>query len=251
MNLSQRAVAFLAQKPLQWPLPRQAGVLGNITFPAELPFDADCFTREDESDDSIMYARPIMVTHIDDDAIRALTKHYTHTLPSAPAAGNTVVHLDLCSSWVSFLPNDYKPSRSVGLGMNSFELCANKQLTEALVHDLNNADEPLSLPFADSSFDAITNVVSVDYVTRPLDLFAEMHRCLKPGGIAIMSFSNRMFWHKAVRIWTEATEWQRILICGLYFDLSGFEGLEALEVTEPQGHDPLYIVQARKPLSGL
>jgi SAM-dependent methyltransferase len=52
-------------------------------------------------------------------------------------------------------------------------------------------------------------VVSVDYVTRPLSLFAEMHRTLRPGGLAIMSFSNRMFWHKAVRIWTEASEWQR------------------------------------------
>lgn len=106
----------------------------------------------------------------------------------------------------------------------------------------------LSLPFADDTFDAITTVVSVDYITRPLELFAEIHRTLKPGGKAVMSFSNRMFWHKAVRIWTEATEWQRLLICSLYFELTAFESTEALEVTEANGHDPLYIVQARKPL---
>ena len=94
---------------------------------------------------------------------------------------------------------------------------------------------------------AIGLASQVDYITRPLELFAEMHRTLKPGGVAIMSFSNRMFWHKAVRVWTEASEWQRVLVCSLYFRLSAFDTLEAFEVTEPNGHDPLYVVQARKP----
>ena len=35
--------------------------------------------------------------------------------------------------------------------------------------------------------------VSVDYLTRPIEVFKEMHRCLKPGGMAVMSFSNRCF----------------------------------------------------------
>lgn len=35
--------------------------------------------------------------------------------------------------------------------------------------------------------------MSVDYLTRPLEVFQEMHRCLKPGGLAVMSFSNRCF----------------------------------------------------------
>ena len=96
---------------------------------------------------------------------------------------------------VSFLQDDYKPSRCVGLGMNSVELRMNKQLTEPVAYDLNKG-ERLTLPFDDCSFDAITNVVSVDYITRPLELFAEMHRTMKPGGVAVMSFSNRMFWHK-------------------------------------------------------
>jgi ubiquinone/menaquinone biosynthesis C-methylase UbiE len=28
---------------------------------------------------------------------------------------------------------------------------------------------------------------------KPRELFAEMHRVLKPGGVAVMSFSNRFF----------------------------------------------------------
>ncbi len=59
------------------------------------------------------------------------------------------------------------------------------------MHDLNS-DPSLSM-YADGSFDVITNAVSVDYLIKPLEVFKEMHRCLKPGGLAIMSFSNRCF----------------------------------------------------------
>ena len=75
--------------------------------------------------------------------------------------------------------------------MNDAELAANKQLSSYDVHDLNS--NPV-LPYEDESFDVITNVVSVDYLAKPLQLFEEMHRVMKPSGLAIMSFSNRMFW---------------------------------------------------------
>jgi hypothetical protein len=38
-----------------------------------------------------------------------------------------------------------------------------------------------------------------------------------------------------------------VLICSHYFHLAGFESVEAMEITEPGGHDPMYVVQARKP----
>lgn len=41
--------------------------------------------------------------------------------------------------------------------------------------------------------------MSVDYLTKPIEVFQEMHRCLKPGGVAIMSFSNRCFPTKGER----------------------------------------------------
>jgi ubiquinone/menaquinone biosynthesis C-methylase UbiE len=37
-------------------------------------------------------------------------------------------------------------------------------------------------PFADSSFDVVTCVVSVDYLTKPLEVFKEISRVLRPGG---------------------------------------------------------------------
>lgn len=57
--------------------------------------------------------------------------------------------------------------------MNEEELKSNKQVTEYVVHDLNL--EP-ALPFADNSFDIITNAVSVDYLNKPLEVFQEIQR---------------------------------------------------------------------------
>lgn len=45
------------------------------------------------------------------------------------------------------------------------------QLTSHDVHDLNKQPQ---LPYEDEAFDVVTNVVSVDYLARPLELFQEM-----------------------------------------------------------------------------
>ncbi len=49
--------------------------------------------------------------------------------------------------------------------MSQAELERNPVLTDFSVRDLNK--EP-KLPYEDNSFDVITNVVSVDYLNRPL-----------------------------------------------------------------------------------
>ena len=50
-----------------------------------------------------------------------------------------------------------------------------------------NADP--TLDHADASFDAVTCAVSVDYLTRPLDVFAEVARVLRPDGVFVCAFS--------------------------------------------------------------
>ena len=44
---------------------------------------------------------------------------------------------------------------------------------------------------------------------------------MKPGALAVMSFSNRMFWTKAIKLWTESNEYQRCLVCAAYFKYTG------------------------------
>lgn len=184
----------------------------DVVWPDEWPFaDPRYFARADETPDSEFYAQPRFVTHIDDGAIQSICDYYASVMHEGADV------CDLCSSWISHLPPDLKLGRVAGLGMNEEELLQNERLTEYAVQDLN--DNP-KLPYDDASFDFVCNVVSVDCehtqrlkpstttrirvcrsscpralacadLNKPLEIFKEMHRVLKPGGSAIMSFSNR------------------------------------------------------------
>jgi SAM-dependent methyltransferase len=208
-------------------------------FPAEWPYIDEDFERMDESPDFNFYSSPRFVTHIDDGAIAAITQYYRDELP----AGADV--LDICSSWVSHLPREREYGRVVGLGMNARELEANEQLTEWVQADLNIDPR---LPFDDASFDACLNVVSVDYLNRPKEVFAEMHRVLRPGGVAILSFSNRMFATKAVSAWLAQGDAGRRKMVGSYFALSprgGWADITGLDITgsgvRPKDNNPLIL----------
>jgi len=90
------------------------------------PLRPEHFAREDDGDDALFYDFARLVTHIDDDAIAALSAHYARTIPA-----NADV-LDLMSSWVSHLPADLALGSVTGLGMNAEELAANPRLTARL-----------------------------------------------------------------------------------------------------------------------
>ena len=163
-------------------IPIAEKVLQNPQWPSDWPYSDDDFARMDEQDDGIFYDQPRLVYHIDDAAVSALTDYYSETLKD----GDDV--LDICSSWVSHYPKDWKGGNVVGLGMNDYELSQNKQLSSYIVKDLNK--EPV-FPFDDESFDKVTCVVSVDYLNKPKEIFNEIARVLKPGGECILSMSNR------------------------------------------------------------
>jgi len=225
-------------------------VLEKPEWPAEFPLLPRDFQRYDETPDSKFYASPRFVTHIDDKAIKALTEWYRQHLPVSGLRDSAV--LDMCSSWVSHYPMGYKAGRVVGLGMNEEELARNPVLTEALVQDLN---ENPKLPYADNSFDMITNSVSVDYLTKPLDVFREAHRVLKPGGIMACSFSNRCFPTKVISLWSMTGDMEHVWIVGSYFHYAvrgGFTPPQCNDIS-PQRNipfspatDPMYVVWARK-----
>lgn len=223
-------------------------VLEEPNWPAKFPFRPENFARYDETSDTLFYDAPRFVTHIDDNAIKALTQYYAQVFPKSGSPDVAV--LDICSSWVSHYPQGFTAGRVVGLGMNEEELKRNPQLTEYTVRDLNT--DP-TLPYAENSFDVITNCVSVDYLNKPIEIFKEMHRVLKPGGVAIMSFSNRCFPTKAISLWTSTGDADHVWIVGSYFHYSvpgGFVAPRAKDITiKPllggRG-DPMYVVYASK-----
>ena len=208
------------------------------------------FERSDESPDERFYRQPRFVNHIDDRAVELIGDLYGRLL----RPGKRV--LDLMSSWVSHLPPELKPLELTGLGLNRSELAANERLKHTVLHDLN---QDTALPFDNDHFDAVICTVSVEYLTRPFDVFEEISRILKPEGVFIMTFSNRWFPPKVVRIWSELHDFERIGLVLEYFQRSGtFSGLQTLSIRgyprplhdkyfpELQLADPMYAVWGYK-----
>jgi len=198
------------------------------------------FRRFDEDDDSAFYSLPRRVVHIDDGAIAALTRLYAAHVPT----GGHV--LDLMGSWRSHFPASFGGT-AIGLGLNGVEMAENPQLAAAVVHDLNR--EP-GLPFSDATFDAVVCAVSIQYLTRPLDVFREVRRVLRPGAPFVVSFSNRCFPDKAVALWRASDDPQHVDVVRAYFADSAEPGrawtaVETFGHTPPLG-DPLYAVWARR-----
>ncbi len=188
-----------------------------------MTFPPGFFSRQDESIDAAFYAYDRFVTHLDDAAIRAVGALYDEL-------GLTGDVLDICSSWISHFRT--RPRRLSITGMNGAELAANEMADDRTIADLNV--EP-TLPYADASFDAVTCCVSVDYLIRPLEVFADVGRVLRPGGVFVCTFSNRCFPTKAIRGWLSTDDRGHCAIVATYFDLTA------------DFHEP--VVQLRNPAS--
>ena len=200
----------------------------------DLPGEA--FAKRDPSPDSLFYATPRFVTHIDAKAIEGVTGLYRNLLPP----GGIV--LDLMSSWVSHLPDDRDYEAVIGHGMNADELEANPRLTRWFVQDLN---VDAGLPIASSSVDGVTMCVSIQYLQQPVAVLREALRVLRPGGCVIITFSNRCFPTKAISLWGRLGGADRVRLVRLYLERVGFERVEAIDaIAEYSGSDPLHAVVA-------
>ena len=202
----------------------------------------------DPGNDQEFYNYPRFVTHVDQGFIDQLSNLYQERLQPQTRI------LDLMSSWVSHLPDEVEFDHIEGHGMNQEELAKNPRLDHYFVQNLN---ENPKLPLEDNVFDAVLIAVSVQYLQYPEAIFSEIHRILKPGGIVIVSFSNRMFYQKAISAWRDGTDAVRIQFVKNYFrSISGFSKPEVvmnvstlpsfLQMLGMMGADPFYAVISQK-----
>ncbi len=126
----------------------------------------DAFSRLDESEDILYYAKDRFVPHLDAVALATVEKIIGELLIEEQS-NDTGSYGELGFS----SPGQAQAEKVVGLGLNRHELEENKLLSEMVIHDLNQ--NPL-LPFPDAMFDAVINTVSVDYMTKPFEVFREV-----------------------------------------------------------------------------
>ncbi|WP_019505728.1 class I SAM-dependent methyltransferase [Pleurocapsa sp. PCC 7319] len=205
-------------------------------------------TKLDDTNDLDFYDYPRFVTHVDSGFIDRLTNLYREQLKP-----NTRI-LDLMSSWVSHLPDDIQFAHVEGHGMNEEELAKNPQLDHYFLQNLNHNPK---LPLEDADFDAVLVTVSIQYLQYPEAVLSEIYRVLKPDGVVIISFSNRMFYQKAIAAWRDGTDTDRVNLVRKYFQsVDGFSQPEVVVHQSPlpgvlqmlglAGGDPFYAAIARK-----
>ncbi|KAK8040992.1 hypothetical protein PG994_013999 [Apiospora phragmitis] len=219
---------------------------------ASWPYSEADFARQDPSPDTSFYDTPRFVTHIDDEAIASLRSYYDAVLPRKARI------LDLCSSWVSHYPPDIEKAAAglegkgvvevTGMGMNREELAANPVLNcGRIVVDLNEQpDVAHALLNNDTTqeasagttevkkFDASTLVVSIDYLTSPVEVMRSLRDVMKDGGIVHLTISNRCFPTKAVARWLVISEEERLQMVGDYLHFAGWKNIEIVELSNGQ-----------------
>jgi SAM-dependent methyltransferase len=212
-----------------------------VGSPSDHPFTPDLFARLDESDDALFYAQARKVVHVDEPAIRAIESFFAETLP---ANGEL---LDVMSSWRSHLPASLPRKRVVGIGMNAEEMKDNPDLDDWVLHDLNR--DP-ALPFADASFDGAMLTVSMQYLTKPIDVFRSLARCLRPAAPLVVVISHRCFPTKAVAIWNRCTTMrERMELAMAYFTYAGeFADVIGVDLRPGArlGDDPVLAIVGRR-----
>jgi SAM-dependent methyltransferase len=195
-------------------------------------FPREAFLKQDPTDDTCFYAEPRFVTHIDAQALTALSRFYATHLPPIGAL------LDLMSSHVSHLPASIVGAVT-GHGMNGEELRANPRLQDWVVQNLNT--DPV-LPFTDATFAGAICCAGVQYLQRPDEVFAELARVLQPRSPCIVSFSNRCFPTKAVAIWRALDAKGHGELVSLYLERAGFERVSAHVLCDGSQGDPITAV---------
>ena len=185
----------------------------------------DMFERLDENDDALFYTVPRKLVHIDAGAIAAAGRCIAQTFtPNG-------VFLDLMSSWRSHLPEGFVKQQFIGLGLNAEEMADNPDLDEYVVHNLNVDPQ---LPFSDAYFDGVVVTVSIQYMTRPVEIFTEVNRVLKLGCPFLVLYSNRMFPTKAIRLWQTLRDTGRAELIEAYFRQAGGYDTAVFEDWSPQ-----------------
>lgn len=143
--------------------------------------------------------------------------------------------LELFSTYESILPSNAELGPTVGVGWSSEEMGANPDLDDYIEQDITV--DPF-LPLASNYFDFVIMPANFQTIQRPKDMFQEINRVLKPGGMAIIGVKLSMWaflgW-KSCRYYTETNYLEDIFALGSFFHYAeGFSKPKAFDLELPE-----------------
>jgi SAM-dependent methyltransferase len=143
--------------------------------------------------------------------------------------------LELFSCYDSILPPDYKQGPTVGVGWSAREMSCNPALDDYIEQDISV--DPY-LPLADNYFDFVVIPAMFQLFQRPKQMFEEINRVLKPGGVAFVGVKLAMWsflgW-KQGRYYMETSYIEDVLALGSFFHYAGgYSKPEAFDLTLPE-----------------
>lgn len=125
--------------------------------------------------------------------------------------------LELFATYDSILPGGVKLGPTVGVGWWAREMRANAALDDFIEQDLSV--DPY-LPLADNFFDAVIMPANFQLLQRPREMFEEINRVLKPGGVAFVGVKLAMWsflgWKQA-RYYAETNYMEDVLALCSFF----------------------------------
>jgi len=172
-------------------------------------------------------------TNLDAEAIEKLKAHYSFYLRDGMSI------LEFGAAEDSYLPDDIKPSRHVGVGASLKLMETNPSITETLQVDLNKVvkdrdidNDDLRL-LAQEPFDAIIMANTIEFLAHPREVFRSAWYLLKPGGIMLVPFSGKeatkgKFTEAQNKAWRDYNDDQHMWMAGSFFQFSASDGWENL-----------------------
>lgn len=94
----------------------------------------------------------------------------------------------------------------------------------------------------DASINVALCCVGLRYLQQLIAVFAEVRRVLRPGDLFAVSYSNRCFPTKAVRIWRALDTTGQAHLIRIYMERSGFSAVEATVLADGGAGDRLVVV---------